>query len=39
MRRSMAVGGLPEMWTQLNEEKKDELRDVIYKLRQLGTIA
>ena len=34
--RSMAVGGPPEEWVRLDEEKKNELRDVIRSLRQMG---
>ena len=35
--RSMAVGGLPEKWSQLDEDKKNELLRIIRDLRQLGT--
>jgi hypothetical protein len=35
-RRTMAVGGLPEEWVRLDEEKKDELRGIIQSLRQLS---
>jgi hypothetical protein len=31
----MSIGGLPEEWAGLNEKKKNELREVIEKLRQL----
>jgi hypothetical protein len=34
--RSMAVGGLPQEWVRLDEAKKNELRDIIRSLRQLG---
>jgi hypothetical protein len=35
-RKSMVVGGLPEEWVRLDEAKKNELRDIIRSLRQLG---
>jgi hypothetical protein len=34
--KRMAVGGLTEEWARLDEAKKDELRDIIRNLRQLG---
>ncbi len=34
--RSMVVGGLPEEWVRWDEPKKNELRDIIRNLRQLG---
>jgi hypothetical protein len=34
--RSMAVGGPPEEWVRLDEEKKNELRDIIRSLRQMS---
>ena len=36
--RSMAVGGLPEEWPRLDEAKKNEVREIIRSLRQLGVI-
>jgi len=36
-RRSMAVGGLPEKWPQLDEDKKNQLLGIIREVRQLGT--
>jgi len=36
--RSMAVGGLPEEWVRLDEAKKNEVREIIRNLRQLGVI-
>ncbi len=36
--RSMAVGGLPEEWVRLNEAKKNEMREIIRDLRQLGIV-
>jgi hypothetical protein len=38
-RKSMVVGGLPEEWVRLDEAKKNELRDIIRSLRQLGVSA
>ena len=35
-RDSMDVGGLPEEWIRLNEEKKRQLQEIICKLRELG---
>jgi hypothetical protein len=35
-RRSMTVGGLPEEWVKLDEERKDQLRLIIRELRELG---
>ena len=35
-RDSMDVGGLPEEWIRLNEEKKKQLQEIICKLRELG---
>jgi hypothetical protein len=35
-RRSMEVGGLPEEWLRLNEEKKNRLREIVRELRELG---
>jgi len=32
---TMSIGGLPEEWVSLNEEKKSELREVIQKLIEL----
>jgi hypothetical protein len=32
---TMSIGGLPEEWAGLNEKKKNELREVIDKLRLL----
>ena len=34
--RSLEVGGPPEEWVRLDEEKKNELRDVIRSLRQMS---
>ena len=34
--RSMVVGGLPEVWARLDEERKSEVEDIIWRLRQLG---
>jgi len=34
--RTMTVGGLPEEWPRLDEETKNEMRDIIRKIRQLG---
>lgn len=36
--RSMAVGGLPEEWVRLNEAKRNEVREIIRDLRQLGVV-
>jgi hypothetical protein len=36
--RSMAVGGLPEEWVRLDEAQKNEVREIIRNLRQLGVI-
>jgi hypothetical protein len=33
--RTMAVGGLPEEWTRLNEETRNQIRGIIQNLRQL----
>jgi hypothetical protein len=35
-RRSMEIGGAPEEWVRLDEARKDELRQVIRDLRELG---
>ena len=35
-RRSMDIGGLPEEWVKLNEAQKDQLREIIRQLRELG---
>jgi len=35
-RRSMQVGGLPEEWVRLDHEHKNELRDIVRHLKQLG---
>jgi len=32
----MAVGGLPEEWVRLDEEKQNEIREIIRKLRQMA---
>ena len=37
--KSMAIGGLPEEWAGLDEEKKKEMRDIIRNLRQLDISA
>jgi hypothetical protein len=37
-RRSIAVGGLPEEWVRLDEAKKNEVREIIRNLRQLGIV-
>ena len=34
--RSMRVGGLPEEWVRMNEEQKNQLREIIRKLRELA---
>jgi hypothetical protein len=34
--RSMKIGGLPEEWVRLNEERKSQLREIIRKLRELS---
>jgi hypothetical protein len=34
--RTMEVGGLPEEWPGLDEEKKNQIRDIIRSLKQLG---
>jgi hypothetical protein len=34
-RRCMNVGGLPEEWVKLNEEQKNQLREIIAELRKL----
>jgi len=34
-RRTMAVGGLPEEWVNLDSRKKTELREIIAAMRQL----
>jgi len=36
--RSMAIGGLPEEWVRLNEAKRNEVREIIRDLRQLGVV-
>jgi hypothetical protein len=35
-RSTMAIGGLPEMWTALDEEKQTGIRKILSKLRQMG---
>jgi hypothetical protein len=35
-RRTLEVGGLPEDWVNLDEEKKNEMRDIISQMRQFG---
>lgn len=35
-RRSLEVGGLPEEWIRLEEGQKNQLRQIIRKLRELG---
>ncbi len=35
-RSTMSVGGLPERWVRLDEEKQNEIREIIRKLRQIG---
>jgi len=32
-RRSLEIGGHPEDWVRLDEEKKEQLREIIRKLR------
>jgi len=34
-RRTMSVGGLPEEWVRLSEERKNQLREIIKELRNL----
>ena len=34
--RTLAVGGLPEEWMQLDQARKSELREIIRTLRQMG---
>ncbi|MGB9072032.1 MAG: hypothetical protein WCC22_05135 [Terriglobales bacterium] len=34
-RKSITVGGLPEEWVRLNEERKNQMRDIIQELRNL----
>jgi hypothetical protein len=34
-RRSMKVGGLPEEWVRLSEERKNQMRELIAELRKL----
>ena len=36
--RSMAVGGMPEKWMGLNEAKRNELREIVRDMRQLGDV-
>ena len=36
--RSMAVGGLPEEWVRLDEAKRNEIREIIRSLGQLGVM-
>ncbi len=33
---TMKVGGVPEKWVQLDEEKKSELRNILKNLREIG---
>ena len=35
-RRSMDVGVPPENWVRLNEERKDQMREIIRRLRESG---
>jgi hypothetical protein len=35
-RRSIKVGGPPEEWARLSEERKDQMREIIGELRRLG---
>jgi hypothetical protein len=35
-RRSMDIGGLPEGWVRLNEERRSQLQEIIRKLRAMG---
>jgi len=34
-RRSMKIGGLPEEWVRLSEERKNQMREIIAELRKL----
>jgi hypothetical protein len=36
-RSTLQVGGLPEEWVQLNEEKKGQLKAIIQELRKTQT--
>jgi len=35
-RKSMEIGGLPEEWVRLDEERRNQLREIIRKLRAMG---
>jgi hypothetical protein len=35
-RSTMSAGGLPEEWVRLDEEKQNEIREIIRKLRGIG---
>ena len=37
-RRCMKVGGPPEEWVKLNEERKNQLREIIVELRRLDDV-
>jgi hypothetical protein len=34
-RTTMTIGGLPETWTRLDEQRKSELQEIIAKLRNM----
>ena len=36
--KTMIIGGLPEVWPRLNEETKNQLRDIVRDIRQLSVI-
>jgi hypothetical protein len=35
-RSTMSTGGLPEEWVRLDEEKQNEIREIIRTMRQIG---
>jgi|SRR5450755_406880 hypothetical protein len=38
-RRTMSIGGLPEVWARLDEEAKSKVREVIVEIRRLESTA